>query len=472
MRKLFSTSLILLIAFALIISGCGSGGNLPAAGDATKTDSTDTSTETTAEGDGAEAEQPAEETENINDLMSGKDISGEITVWTFVNEVEEVAKAFMQEYPNIKVKVVKVGWEVHDKLATTLAAGTGAPDIAVVEQGQFPRYVTGDVLEDLLQPPFDAAKYEEYVSEYNWNRWKSVDGTKLLGMPWDVTPGVLYYRADIYEQLGLPSDPVELSEYMQDPENVFTIAQTLKADGKYFMEWGDGPIHWGGDEVGYFDTSMNWTRNNDRLVELLDITKRGEQIQWAPYKAALWSDEGKAMVKKGELTGMVLGSWGAREIERTFPDQKGKWRATTIPFGVNAGLGGSAFVITKQSKNKEAAWAFVEWINVSEKAWQIWTKYSIQPGWKHIQELDWYSSHVNEYLGGQEDYKFYMEIEKQIPARTLNPLDGKAWPIWLEGIQEAIKKNLDSKAIIQQIDENIQKKLKPDIDKLKQESGM
>ncbi|WP_199617417.1 ABC transporter substrate-binding protein [Paenibacillus alkalitolerans] len=464
MKKLFSTSLILLIAFALVITACGTGG-APAATE--KPETTDSTTTDNA----ATNEVAAEEETNINDFMINKDnLSGEITVWTFV-ELKHVAEAFMKQFPNIKVKVVNVGWEVHDKLATTLAAGSGAPDVAVVEQGQFPRYVTGDVLEDLLQPPFDAGKYEDYVSEYNWNRWKSVDGTKLFGMPWDVAPGVFFYRADIYEQLGLPSDPVELAEYMQDTENVLTIAQTLKADDKYFMEWGDGPVHWGGDEVGYFDTQMNWTRNSDRLVELLDITKRGEQIQWAPYKS-VWSDEGKAMLKKGELTGVVLGNWGAATLKDIVPEQKGKWRATSMPFGVHAGIGGSTFVIPKQSKNKEAAWAFVEWTNVSEDAWKVWLESDTLSGWEHIQEMDWYINHTNEFLGGQEDFKLYLELEKQIPARTLNPLDGKAWPIWLEGIQEAIKKNLDSKAIIQQIDENIQKKLKPDIDKLKQEAGI
>ncbi|WP_274362004.1 ABC transporter substrate-binding protein [Paenibacillus thermotolerans] len=470
MKRMISSAIMLLLVLSLMLSACG--GNTAAPPDSTDPGTAEPADTTETAGEETPADVVVEEEVSVNDLMSGKEASGEVTVWTFVAETEEIAKAFMEQYPNIKVNVVNAGWEVHDKLATTLAAGTGAPDIAMVEQGQFPRYVTGDVLEDLLMPPFEAGRYEEFVSEYNWNRWKSIDGAKLYGMPWDVTPGVLYYRSDIYEQLGLPSDPIELSQYMTDPENILAIAQTLKADGKYFMEWGDGPVHWGGDEVGYFDTQMKWTRNTDRLVELLDVTKRGEQLQWSPYVSALWSDEGKAMVKKGELTGIVLGSWGAREIERTWPEQKGKWRATTMPLGIHAGLGGSTFIVPKQAKNKEAAWAFIQWATISEDAWKIWTKYSVQPGWKHIQELDWYINHTNEFLGGQEDYRFYQEVEKNIPARTLNPLDGKAWEIWLEGVQRAIKNNLDSKAIIQEIDENAQKQLKPDIDKiLKEEFG-
>ncbi|QYR20774.1 extracellular solute-binding protein [Paenibacillus sp. sptzw28] len=470
MRKVISTALMLFMSISLVLTGCGGGGT------ATSTDSktTENAKETTENAAGetpAKGAVPAEKEEtNSNDLMMKKtNLSGEITVWTFVG-LEDIAKEFMKQSPNIKVNVVKMGMEMHDKLATTLAAGSGAPDVAIVEQGHFPRYVTGDVLEDLLQQPFDAGKYEDYVSDYNWNRWKSVDGMKQYGFPWDVAPGVFFYRADIYEQLGLPSDPAELAEYMQDPENVFTIAQTLKADGKYFMEWGDGPVHWGGDEVGYFDTNLNWTRDSDRLVELLDVTKRGEQIKWSPYKS-IWGNEGKAMLKKGELTGVVLGNWGAGTLNNFVPEQKGKWRATAMPFGVHTGIGGSTFVIPKQSKNKEAAWAFVEWANVSEDAWKIWHDGGTLSGWKHIQEKDWFQKHSDPFLGGQEDFKLYLELEKQIPKRTLNPLDGKAWPIWVEGVQKAIKKNLDSKAILQEIQDNIQNKLKPDIEKMKKELG-
>src|SRR5690606_21764714 len=137
------------------------------------------------------------------------------------------------------------------KLQTTLAAGSGAPDVAQVEQGQFGRYVVGDLLEDLLQPPYDAGRYQELTSEYNWERWKSVDGLKLLGMPWDVTPGVFYYRQDLYEQMGLPSEPEELGDFLKDPDNVLAAAKTFAANGICMFEWRDSPAVQYGDAIGY-----------------------------------------------------------------------------------------------------------------------------------------------------------------------------------------------------------------------------
>jgi len=163
---------------------------------------------------------------------------------------------------------------------------------------------------------------------------------------------------------------------------------------------------------------------------------------------------------------MALGTWGARELEIAFPELSGKWRATTLPLNINFGGGGSTFVIPAQSENKEAAWAYVEWSMRSENAWKVWTSNSIQPGWSNIAALPWYSEHKSEFLGGQEDYKFYEQLVGLIPVKRLTPLDGDGWGIWLEGVLNAIDKNVDSKTTLQQIQDNAKAKLTPKIEKL------
>lgn len=462
MKKFFSTTLVTLSSITLLLSACSSGTQ------------TSASPQPSQAAKATEAAKPAEAPKAVATANPKKDMKGEITVWAFTDKAfQENAAAFNKEYPNIKVNTVIMDFgAMHDKLQTTLAAGTGAPDVAEVEQGQFPRYMTGNVLEDLLQPPYNAGQYKNDVSKYNWERWMSIDGKKLLGMPWDVTPTVYYYRSDIFEELGLPSEPEDLGTYIQDSENFLNLVQKLKASGKYAFEWKDGPIHWAGDEIGYFDSNMNWLRkaDNEKLVKILDVTKRGAQIGWAPHIGGLFDDKGKQMVKKGDLVGMAVGSWGAREIEKSFPELKGKWRATNLPLDINYGGGGSSFVMPSQSKNKEAAWAYIEWSMRSENAWKIWTNYSIEPGWKNIAALPWYSDHKSDYLGGQQDYKFYESLVDKIPVRRLTPLDGKGWEIWLAGVLNAIEKNVDSKTTLQKIQDDAQSKLSPLVEKLKQDT--
>lgn len=460
MKKIAST-FIFTLALIIFITACSSG---------TKgTNSGTNATNAPSNGGNTTTEETTAPEDDVLKSAIDPSISGEVTFWTFLDNKEKDAalqKAFNEAYPNIKLKTIFVPFDdLHNKLQTTLAAGKGAPDVALVEQGQFTRYSTGGVLEDLLQPQYDAGKYQSLVSEYNWNRWSSIDGSKLLGMPWDVTPAVTYYRSDIFEELGLPSDPTDLGEYIQDPENFFTLAQTLKANGKFSMEWRDSPVHWLGDSLGYYDSEMNWVRNTDEFVKFLDISKKVNQLKIAPHDS-IYSDKGKQRVKKGESPMYVAGTYGARDLEINFPDQKGKWKATTMPFGLNVGMGGSTFVIPAQSQNKDAAWAFVEFITTTEAAWKLWIEQSVQPDYKNITSQDWYINHKNPYLGDQEDYKFYTELADLLPIRRYTRLDGLAWPLWVEGVLAALDKNIDSKTAIQQTEENIANKLKAEKDKL------
>lgn len=466
--KKFASTFILVLAIIMLVSACSSGSGTTNTGGNNATNAP-SNAGGNAEGNAEGGNDAAVDEGGIAKSAIDPAVSGEVTFWTFLDNKEkdaELQKAFNAVYPNIKLKTIFVPFaDLHDKLQTTLAAGKGAPDVALVEQGQFPRYSTGNVLEDLLQPPYDAGKYQDQVSEYNWNRWSSIDGSKLLGMPWDITPAVTYYRADIFEELGLPSDPAELGEYIQDPENFFTLAQTLKANGKFAMEWRDSPVHWLGDSLGYYDDQMNWVRNSDEFVKFLDISKKVNQLKIAPHDG-IYSDKGKQRVKKGESPMYVAGTYGARDLAINFPEQSGKWRATTMPFGLNVGMGGSTFVIPSQSANKEAAWAFVEFITTSEEAWKLWIEQSVQPDWKNITSQEWYITHTNEYLGGQEDIALYNELASKIPVRRYTRLDGLAWPLWVENVLAAMDKNIDSKTAIQQAQENIENKLKAEKDKL------
>ncbi|HLU20868.1 MAG TPA: extracellular solute-binding protein [Bacillaceae bacterium] len=453
MKKKFSI-IILSLVFMLVLSACSKG------------------TDTGSKDGGKKNDDKEDELQ----LTFGSDLEGEITLWVFAGEAEPalykdgIIPEFNKDYPNVKVNLVGLEFgQMHDQLQTTLNAGSGAPDVALVEQGQFPRYVTGNLLEDLLQPPYNAGKYKDMVSEYNWERWKSVDGEELYGIPWDVTPGVFYYREDIYEQYGLPSDPEELGEFLKSPENVLDAARTFAANGIYMFEWRDSPAIQYGDAVGYFDSEYNWTRNDDKMAELLDFVKEGVQIGWAPQISILYDDAGKQLVNQGKVASFPIGSFGARELRAIFPEQEGKWRATSMPLGLNVGLGGSTFVIPSQSKNKEAAWALVEWMNIKEEAWKHFVEDSIQPAWKHITSLPWYQEHTNDYLGGQQDYKLYDSLDEDIPVRRLTPLDGQAWPIYIDRVAEAIDKNIDSKTVLNQIEEAAMRELGPEIEKLKAE---
>src|SRR5690606_41489041 len=100
---------------------------------------------------------------------------------------------------------------------------------------------------------------------------------------------------------GLPSDPEELGEFLKSPENVLDAARTFAANGIYMFEWRDSPAIQYGDAVGYFDSEYNWTRNDDKMAELLDFVKEEVQIDWAAQISILYDDAGKQLVNQGKV---------------------------------------------------------------------------------------------------------------------------------------------------------------------------
>jgi multiple sugar transport system substrate-binding protein len=468
MKRGLLSLLILVLAFSMVLAGCGESKKDNTAKEPAESKQEDPVAETEKDAEPAKDSEGAVAVEERK-VSVPTDTAGEVNLWTFGEfGFNEIAALFNKEYPNIKINVTVMDFmEMHDKLHTTLGAGTGAPDIVVIEGGQFGRYNSLGVLEDLSKPPYNADKYKADTSRYNWERWLSVDGKNLVAMPWDITPGVAYYRADIFEELGFPSDPEELAVYMEDPDQFISMAQTFKANGKVLFEWKDQAVQWFAGTKGYYDRDLKWTRNTDEIAKFLDISKKVTQLELAAG-LSYWSEEGAQMVNNGTLPFVVFGSWGERPLKERHPDLAGKWRVTRLPLGMYGGMGGSGFAIPSQSQNKLAAWAFTEFAMINEEAWKVFNKQSIQPGWKFMSSKPWYEEQESEYLGGQKPYKLYNSIVDKIEPINYTPLDGQAWPIWLEGILETVDKNLDSKAALQKIQENVEKALAADKEKLLQ----
>lgn len=150
-RKTSSLVVCMLMVFVLILSACSSAGSSTTNQNASNNVKTNTEkTNNASEPTNATATEGTEATDPANDLPS-KDIQGEVTVWAFNEKVfDEVGAAFMAEYPGIKLKTVVMPFgDLHDKLQTTIAAGSGAPDVAEVEMYQLNRYMAGNVLENL-----------------------------------------------------------------------------------------------------------------------------------------------------------------------------------------------------------------------------------------------------------------------------------------------------------------------------------
>lgn len=467
MKKGFSLALALFLALTLVLSACSKGTNNGgnAAGDpAADNAGTDAAADNAGtNGDGAAVD--AAFTPTIT-----TDTKATLTLWA-AWPLDSWVTMFNSVFPKVTVKLVVMD-EIEGKLKTALAAGSGAPDLVFLDGGLMGNYNTIQGFENLLDSTYDAGQYKDAFSPAVWQRFMSLDGKRLISIPTDTAPAVTFYRSDIMEEAGFPSDPMELGEYISDPDNFINLAKTLQAQGKYVVQWDSEPLSIYTFGIGFFDRQLKWQRNTDQFVMGLELAKRFKQEKLAS-NIDFWSDEGTQALASGKTAMTFLGNWGVDEIANKAPDTKGKWHTTNLPFGAFGGWGGASLGITSQSKNKELAWEFIKMILLTN---EYANKENITsggtpaflPAYDMLDDVE----KPNAFLGEQKTGHLYMDLIKNIPESISTPLDTKAQEIWDKGIQEALDKNIDPKTALQNIQDEVEKVLGGDIAKLKAQLGI
>lgn len=465
MKKFSIIALVLMMAFTLVLAGCG--GNEPS-----NVAPKEEPKKEEPKKEEAKKEEPKEEEPVVNN------ISGEITVWGFWDFTtkdtngESMITRFNEEYPNVKVNPVIMDWQgQHDKLKTVLAAGDGVPDVAMIESGFWGDFTSMPGLDNLLDAPYNMGDFEADIPEGNFKKMLSLDGKSMFGFGVDFPARVTYYRYDHFEEAGLPSDPQELVEYMQDWKNVLNMAEMLKAKGRY-MFWGaNDPINSELDSSTPFNEKLEFQWNSEKMAQLLDIAKEIKQRKLSS-DIGFWDDEGKQAIKSGKMSAVYIGTWGDGQLKGEWggQDLAGKWRLTVLPGGIYAGNGGTFWSVPTKAKNKDAAAAWVRYHGIPnleqyEKDMALggtWVP-SYLPAWN----LEGFDVAHDPFFGDQPVKAAIKEIIKLVPGFTKTPLDSKAREIFSNGINEAIDKNLDSKATLQKIKADVESQMAKDIADLK-----
>jgi lactose/L-arabinose transport system substrate-binding protein len=332
--------------------------------------------------------------------MPPANLSGNLTVWCWKAAwTDSIVKSgaldsFEAKYPNVKINYVEMATgDVYQKLPLAITAGTGAPDFACVESSHLAQMVALGGLTDLT------AEVQPYVSQMNTFKWSdAMANGKYYAMPWDSGPVVMYYRRDIFQAAGLPTDPDSVSKLVDTWDDYLNTCKTIMTktgddcfqsnkannDARLYemMLWQQG--------LGYYDKNGKVTVDSAQNVATLTELKKfwdanllSDQSAWTDGWYAEFAAGGTpaavatlaagtptptaAPVVKPVATlieaawmGVFLKSWIA-------PGTSGLWGVAQMPAMVagqvrTANDGGSNVVIPDQSKNKTAAWALAQWL--------------------------------------------------------------------------------------------------------------
>lgn len=350
---------------------------------------------------GAGSKGPALTEEKGKEIATAVDeapnsISGTIEVggWPSGDDGFKAAlDGFYEKYPNVKVELVFTDTTSHHQaLQSALVAGEGAPDVAMVEGAYIAQYRDSNALCDLNL--LGAQELKDDFVAFKWEQAISSDGKRQVGIPWDLGPTLYYYRTDVFEEVGLPTDPEEVAKLMSTWDGVLKVAEAVSIPGKrWFLPSAAYPYQWMFINRDYFDKDLNLILERDGDLECLEACITIRKNGW-DMNVDMWSNEAYAAYADGSCVSVAAGSWFSGFLKTDIdPDGAGHWGATVLPGSMpSTNWGGSFLVIPEQSDNKAAAWAFVKYMlatsegqNAMFKAVDYFPAY--KPAWSAAPEL-------------------------------------------------------------------------------------
>jgi len=317
--------------------------------------------------------------------LTGESARGEVTIWDRQGDLfkvfDTVIPSFNAKYPNIKVKHVAV--DVAAKLPPALVSGAGLPDGSFLEDvnivGQADHLL--DLSERMAQYKADTVKYKLDVV--------TIDG-RLVGIPWDVDPGLLFYREDVLEQAGV--DPASLNTY----DDLLTAARTIKQKRPDAR-----PLHLERDpNLGQMWLELFANQQGTGMIDpgtgkpRLDSPEYRQILGWIQQIAQDGLGTRAAFVTPSDLQTLEAGTqslipwacWWSFVPQSSLKTSKGKWRVRQLPVwkqgGATSGvMGGSSFIIPAKAKNPELAWLFFEHLVYSKEGYtKAFGPNSVYPG--------------------------------------------------------------------------------------------
>lgn len=333
---------------------------------------------------------------------------GEVTFWSFLSGMSDVAAAFNASQDDITVNFEEIPNGAnggYTKLSAAIESGSG-PDVVGIEYDRLPGFAAAEQL-----APVDDLVSDDILGEYDEQVRSLVSfGDAAYALPYDAPPMVIWYRQDVLEAAGVEV-PTTWDEFEDAARAVKAVNPDAYLTSFFTNEPQLAPMSWqaGAEWFSVEDDSWKVGVDDTKSQKVADYWQR--LIDEDLVKKQLgFSDEWTADLNNGVVNAWVGGSWSASALKtRTEASgQAGKWIAAAPPsWGdepTSALSGGTSFAIPANAKNSAAAAVFLEWLVTSPDAVEargaVGTAYLAYPGLNEVAAsvapVDYYANDIYE----------------------------------------------------------------------------
>lgn len=261
--------------------------------------------------------------------MSVRTSSTTLTVWTMEDSAKfsQLLQGFTRK-TGVKIQVDAIPWSnVNDKLTTAVASGHG-PDVTQIGLSELSSFIAAKALRNLApsigaHPALADSNFPRGISSRKIN-----PPGQTLSVPWVSDVRVLFYRKDIFAQVGISGPPKTWSQLLADAKKL--AARGGNNYGFYIPQWDSAlPVEW------------TWDAGGTVLDKKGDVTfdtrqfRQAANFYWGFYRAHLVPTASDFDQTQGFISGaapmLVSGPYLQGLVDGAAPQLKGKYGVAPLP---------------------------------------------------------------------------------------------------------------------------------------------
>ncbi len=344
-----------------------------------------------------------------------------LTLWYKNHSIDDTLLTMVSKrFPNIILKAEKVGMGFDSKFRTALAGQTGVPDMVGLNTNIATYFPDENQFVNLYTLGAHTIQ-NEYLA-WKWQQAQTPDG-KLLALPMDTGPTALFYRTDIFQQAGLPTQPAEVSAQLATWDAYIHAAQAVQrvTHGKSYLIGDLNALFnqiLGQEGQRYFDPSGRYIGAQSSIQYAWNMAVKIHQLHLSAGIATSTTDW-SAAISNGTLVSFIGAVWMKNYLEASANSSAGLWRVARAPGG-DGNDGGSFLALTKYSPHPRQAYAVMQWLLSPQNQLQSFHALNLFPSTPGV-FTNPAMSQIEPFFGGQNTSEIFSEAARNVKPGYFGP---------------------------------------------------